>query len=114
MIGCKKLLRRPPLPYLSPLSRPPTASLAMYWLGDKPARLRAKNCWLALALALPCVALADHGFTKGDWPFRPLERPATPPAVQSSAANNPIDQFVLVELEKRGLALNAEADKRTL
>jgi uncharacterized protein DUF1553/uncharacterized protein DUF1549 len=86
----------------------------MHGLGDKLARLwRALNA-LVLSAALPGVALADHGFTKGDWPFRPLERPAVPAAARSDWAANPIDRFVLSELEKRGLAPNAPADKATL
>lgn len=69
--------------------------------------------WCLSLLALGS-ARGEHGFHKGDWPFRPLERPAPPALTASDAAQNPIDRFVLQELSSRGLALNEQADKTTL
>src|SRR4051794_9462681 len=85
----------------------------MQRLGETSARLRA-TCWSAILFALPLTALADHGFTKGNWPFRPLERPAVPLPARTDWAVNPVDQFVLYELEKHGLSPNVPADKATL
>jgi hypothetical protein len=91
----------------------------MHWLGEKPSRLSAKiGCLVlslaALCLAAPLAARAEHGFNKGDWPFRPLERPAMPAAVDADGPLNPIDQFILADLQKRGLAPNGPAGKATL
>ncbi len=48
------------------------------------------------------------------WAFAPPERPA-PPAVRNTAwPRNPIDSFVLAELEKNGLEPAPEADRQTL
>jgi Protein of unknown function (DUF1549)/Protein of unknown function (DUF1553) len=91
----------------------------MYWLGVYPSRLSAKIGWLLLLSALvgaPLArsALAERGFTKGNWPFRPLERPAPPAAAAADSAQNPIDRFVLLELERKGLTFNQPAEKATL
>src|SRR5262245_23736211 len=94
----------------------------MPWLSETPSRLPAKIicCFWLLALpgmAVPAAARGDgHGFNKGNWPFRPLERPATPSQVSgvSDWAANPIDLFILAELEKKGLTPNPPADKATL
>jgi hypothetical protein len=94
----------------------------MHWLGEMPSRGYAKFAWLLLAAlaaallsaALPCAALADHGFRKGEWPFRPLERPETPSAARTGWAINPIDHFIASVQEKRGLEPNQPADKATL
>ncbi len=48
------------------------------------------------------------------WAYQPL-RPAAPPAVNlADWPVNPIDRFVLAELEKRGLRPSPEADRTTL
>src|SRR2546421_12173518 len=46
------------------------------------------------------------------WAFQPIQRPAPPPVKQKSWVANPIDAFVLAELEAKGLAPNAPATKR--
>lgn len=48
------------------------------------------------------------------WSFQPITRPA-PPAVRNEAwIRNPIDRFVLAQLESRGIAPSPEADRYTL
>src|SRR3954453_3758169 len=90
----------------------------MHWLCVNFARLGApKCCWMGCLLLLAAAHLAagdDHGFTKGNWPFRPLERPSPPPTARADWAVNTIDQFILDGLQKRGLSPNEPADKRTL
>ncbi len=54
---------------------------------------------------------ADPPFKTGNWPFRPLSRPAIP-AVTTPLANNPIDRFVLAKLSEQKLTLSPPADKR--
>ena len=91
----------------------------MHRLGETPSRLTAKSaCLLLLAAfacaAQPCRALADHGFNKGNWPFRPLERPQPPAIAAPASPVNAIDQFTQAELHAKGLELNKPADKPTL
>ncbi|HMC90624.1 MAG TPA: DUF1549 domain-containing protein, partial [Gemmataceae bacterium] len=48
------------------------------------------------------------------WSFLAPKRPLPPAVKQGDWVRNPIDQFVLAELEKRGLQPALEADRRTL
>src|SRR5262249_23297797 len=60
---------------------------------------------------------ADKQITDADrqfWSFRPPVRPAVPEVKQRDRVRNPIDAFVLAALERRGLELSPDADKRTL
>jgi hypothetical protein len=58
----------------------------------------------------PLVSDNDRDF----WAFR-SPQPTSPPAVRNAeAVRNPIDAFVLQQLEEKGLALSPEADRATL
>jgi Protein of unknown function (DUF1553)/Protein of unknown function (DUF1549)/Concanavalin A-like lectin/glucanases superfamily/Planctomycete cytochrome C len=48
------------------------------------------------------------------WAFIPPTRPALPPVKNAGWVRNPIDRFILADLEKRGLSPSPEADRRTL
>jgi hypothetical protein len=48
------------------------------------------------------------------WAFTTPVRPPEPPVRNTSWPRNPIDQFVLAELERNGLQPSPEADRRTL
>jgi len=48
------------------------------------------------------------------WAFRPPVRPISPTVRDTSRMRNPIDAFLAVEREKRGIALAAPADRKTL
>jgi hypothetical protein len=48
------------------------------------------------------------------WSFIPPRRPPTPTVKQKTWVRNPIDAFILAELERRGLSPAPEADRRTL
>jgi hypothetical protein len=48
------------------------------------------------------------------WSFIPPKRPQPPAVKNASWVRNPIDSFILAELEKRGLQPAPEADRRTL
>jgi len=54
--------------------------------------------------------IAEGAPWKEHWSFRAPERPALP----VGAAANPIDRFIVAKLAASGLALNADADRRTL
>ena len=51
---------------------------------------------------------------KGHWAFEPIARPSPPPVRQVAWVKNPIDRFVLAELEAKGLHPAPEADEATL
>jgi Protein of unknown function (DUF1553)/Protein of unknown function (DUF1549) len=73
----------------------------------------------ALLFAVLVVALsagaasADDPAPKDHWAFGPVTRP-TVPALASSTARNPIDQFILTRLAKEGLKPSPQADRATL
>jgi len=48
------------------------------------------------------------------WAFVPVRKPAVPKVKNAAWVRNPIDAFVLAELERRGLQPSREADRRTL
>lgn len=48
------------------------------------------------------------------WAFQPVHRPNVPPVQQAERVSNPIDAFLLQQLEAKGLSFAAEADRRTL
>ena len=48
------------------------------------------------------------------WSFLAPKKPAVPVVVNAKAVRNPIDAFVLAQLEKKGLSFAPEADRRTL
>lgn len=76
--------------------------------------------WISQGAAWPASAVAEHGSASGEakpgqhWAFLPVRRPAMPQVKNAAWVRNPIDAFVLAELEKRGLQPSAEADRRTL
>jgi hypothetical protein len=51
---------------------------------------------------------------RAHWAFRTPVRPAVPAVKLADRVRNPIDNFVLLELERRGLSPNPSADKATL
>ncbi|MBM3993149.1 MAG: DUF1553 domain-containing protein [Planctomycetes bacterium] len=48
------------------------------------------------------------------WSLLAAKRPALPKVTNEAWVRNPIDRFILAELEKRGMKPNPEADRRTL
>ena len=66
----------------------------------------------ALILVLIPATLAAE--PPRDWAFKPVSKP-TPPAIRNpkSEIRNPIDSFLLAELQKRGLGFAPETDRAT-
>jgi hypothetical protein len=58
--------------------------------------------------------IKDGAKYEAHWSFIAPSRPAVPAVTQEGWNRNPIDAFVLTEMQKHGLAPNAEADRRTL
>jgi hypothetical protein len=79
-------------------------------IADIPPAADLPMRFTLLLLLVPLGAKAAEPF----WSFRPVTDPK-PPAVRDAAwPLNPIDRFVLKELESRGLRPVVPADKRTL
>jgi len=74
------------------------------------AQIAAIRNWIDAGADWPKPA----GGGSNHWSFQPIVRPE-PPAVKGEAwVRNPIDRFVLAQLEARGMAPSAEADRYTL
>ncbi len=58
--------------------------------------------------------IAQGAKYEGHWAFAPLERPSLPPVKDKGWVKTPIDQFVLANLESKGLKPSQPADKATL
>ena len=66
-------------------------------------------------------AWIDQGATWPDdqpqeqhWSFKPLKRPTLPAVMKIASGRNPIDAFILQQLEQKKLSPSKEADRRTL
>jgi len=66
------------------------------------------------AAAIVHAAAGDAGPRGKHWPYRALQRPATPEVNRSDWPANPIDAFILARLEAAGLQPAPPADRRTL
>ena len=61
------------------------------------------------------LAYSGDGRAGADWwSLQPIARPETPHVADASFARNPIDRFILAQLEARGLTPSLPADHRTL
>lgn len=96
------------------LEMPPTGKLPA-------AEVAVLEEWVRRGAAMPAGDAASDAkpaidFEAGRqfWSFRPLRVPAPPAVTKPDWPKQPIDEFVLAELERRGLAPSPEADRRTL
>jgi len=76
----------------------PAAGQSLSGTGVRPVALRG------------VISDADKNF----WAFKPLSKAEPPTSKQNDWAHNPIDQFVLANLDKNGLKPAPPADKTTL
>ncbi|MCP4814789.1 MAG: DUF1549 domain-containing protein, partial [Planctomycetaceae bacterium] len=64
---------------------------------------------LFLAIIQPCIQAGC-----AEWPFQLLTRPDLPAVSEQSWCQNPIDHFILAELETHGLTPSPRAPRETL
>ena len=76
----------------------------------KPAEIAALEQWVKMGAPWPEAAAGSGGL----WSLAPLQRPAVPKVKNAAWVRNPVDAFVLAELEQRGWKPNGYADRRTL
>lgn len=73
----------------------------------------ARQRWICAIVALTVGCAVDASQAQ-DWPFTPLQAPATPATMMDKEADSAVDGFVLAEQVKKGLHLAPEADRLTL
>jgi mono/diheme cytochrome c family protein len=78
---------------------------------DEVALLRR---WIDEGAAGPKREEAAAGAKSTHWSFQPVRRPTEPAVKKGTWARNPIDRFILAELEKRGVGPSPEAAPETL
>jgi len=79
---------------------------------SRPESSRVVALWALIGLGVSCTNLAAAEPSENHPAFRPVVR-TTVPTVRG-AARSDVDRFILAVLEAKGLALNPEADRRTL
>jgi len=73
------------------------------------------RAWIAQGAEIPDSAVREDGLLKQlHWAYRPVERPEVPEVADATWVRNPIDAFVLAQLEAAGVAPAPEADRPTL
>src|SRR5687767_15572462 len=73
--------------------------------------------WVKMGAPDPRVAkpkVAEAPRATDHWAFKPIKMPALPPVKNSRSVQSPVDHFIVEKLERRGIAPNPVADKRTL
>ncbi|MFM9962686.1 MAG: DUF1553 domain-containing protein [Planctomycetaceae bacterium] len=80
----------------------------------KPAEVSILRAWIDQGCDWPDEAAPKKELKNTHWSYQPIRRVSPPAVKQSDWVRNPIDQFVLAELEKRGIAPSPEADRSTL
>jgi hypothetical protein len=80
----------------------------------KPDEVGLLRAWIDQGCVWPDEGTPQRTEQNTHWAYQPIRR-INPPAVKQSAwIRNPIDAFVLAELERRGIAPSPEADRYTL
>ena len=99
------------------LEMPPTGKL-------NPRQIAALAEWVQMGAPWPKEAPSSSASRRSDftitdedrhyWAYQPVGKPAIPKVSRPDWVANPIDAFVLAQLEEKGLAPNPPADPRTL
>ena len=89
-----------------------------------PAQVAVLEKWVAMGAPDPRIAAVSNtgtgptGMSIDDgrkfWSFKPVANPKVPDVHDASWVKNPVDAFVLAQLESKGLRPAPAADKRTL
>ena len=69
---------------------------------------------LSIALAWLMVAVTCHAVQRQPWSFEPVAKPAIPKVLNVRWPADDVDRFILVRLEDKKLAPNADANRYTL
>ncbi len=102
--------------YDGELKMPPAGKLSDENIAALTQWIQNGAVWPATAVSVATVA-PTAGFTEQQrnfWSFQPVKEPVVPPVKNKRWGQSPIDNFILAELEKRGLQPAPSADKATL
>ena len=80
----------------------------------KPEEVGILRAWIDQGCDWPDDDSPKQTEKKAHWAYQPIRRTALPAVKKHNWLRNPIDQFVLAELERRGIAPSPEADRVTL
>lgn len=78
----------------------------------KPSEIAAFKVWISQGAKAPADEKPEQD-PREHWAFKSPVRSAIPAVKETGWVKNPIDAFILTELEKRGLKHQPAADKRT-
>ncbi len=77
----------------------------------RPSEVAALRAWIAQGARAPADEQPERD-PRDHWAFRPPTRPAVPSVGREGWARNPIDAFIEVERERRGVIPQRPADRR--
>ena len=80
----------------------------------KPEQVGILRAWIDQGCVWPDADAPKKETKSTHWAYQPIRRVASPGVKKGDWVRNPIDAFVLAELEKRGIAPSPEADRVTL
>ena len=80
----------------------------------KPEEVGILRAWIDQGCVWPDDDSPKKAEKNTHWAYQPIRRVAPPAVKPSDWVRNPIDQFVLAELQKRGITPSPEADRSTL
>ncbi len=80
----------------------------------KPKEVGILRAWIDQGCVWPDDDSPKKEIRNTHWAYQPIRRVVPPVMKQGDWVRNPIDQFVLAELKKRGIAPSPEADRSTL
>ena len=80
----------------------------------KPHEVGILRAWIDQGCVWPADESPKSEVKNTHWSYQPIRDVAPPVVKKGDWVRNPIDQFVLAELEKRGIAPSPEADRYTL
>ena len=94
------------------LKMPPGGKLKAEEIEAIARWVKSGAVWPAGAAKPPSYVITSE--QRNFWSFRPVVEPAPPAVKDAKWARTPIDRFILANLEAKGLAPVAAADRRTL
>ncbi|MFO0880639.1 MAG: DUF1553 domain-containing protein [Gemmataceae bacterium] len=99
--------------YREQLRMPPRSKLSDEQIADLTAWVKMGAPWPGSEEVRPREEKMDLARLLAHWSFQPVRSVAVPGVPSTAWARNPIDQFILHQLERRKIAPAPESDRRT-
>ncbi len=100
--------------YTGELKMPPGGKLPQSQIDDLNDWIKRGAPWPQTKAPATGGAMVFTPAQKGFWSFQPVKNQFAPTVKFPKMVNNPVDAYVESELERKGLMLSPNADKRTL